>query len=153
MLNETVEFLKGDLLLRQLPLEGLVPVQTQLGVVRIIGADLEKERPEVVVQTIEIKVIDHRRGLHDPGIDRAGLRVAALLGAEYRRLLLGLANDQHALPPLRRHPIRQHNVLLPLPLRNVISGTPRRFTNRSTSAMQTSLIGCINADDANVCPR
>ena len=36
--------------------------------------------PEVV-ETIEIEVIDHRGGLHDPGIGGAGFGIAPLLGA------------------------------------------------------------------------
>ena len=44
-------------------------------------ADLQKERPEVVVETIEIEVIDHRGGLHDPGIGHTGFGIAPLLGA------------------------------------------------------------------------
>jgi len=44
-----VEGLEGDPLLGQLPLGILVAVDAELGVVGEIGAELEEERPEVLV--------------------------------------------------------------------------------------------------------
>jgi hypothetical protein len=87
--------------LRQSPLQIFVPVEAPFGVVREVRADLEKERPEVVVGAVEIKMVDQRRGLHDPGIDRAGFGIAPLLGAKHGRLLLRLTDHQHPLAPLR----------------------------------------------------
>lgn len=49
------------------------------------------------------------------GIDRARLRIAALLRAEHGRLLLRLADNEHPLPPFRRQAIRQHEVLFAFP--------------------------------------
>ena len=57
----------------------------------------QEERPEVFVDAIEIVVVDHRSGFHDPGIGSACEPAAATLRAHDPRLLLGLADIEHAL--------------------------------------------------------
>jgi hypothetical protein len=72
-------------------------VDAKLGVVRKVGAELQKERSEVFVHTIEVVVIDHGRGFHDPRIARTGALTAATLGAHDTRFLLRLVDIEHAL--------------------------------------------------------
>jgi hypothetical protein len=83
-----------------LALGPLVAVETQLGVVRKVGTELQEERTEVGVDGIDIEVVDHPGGLHDPRIGPT-LGVAALLGAKQRGLLLRPADEQHPLGPAR----------------------------------------------------
>src|SRR5512135_3023067 len=54
----------------------------------------DEERAEVVVEAVEVEVVDHGRGPHDPGVGPAGVGIATLLGAEDRCLLLRLAPGQ-----------------------------------------------------------
>jgi hypothetical protein len=67
-------------------------VEAQLGVIGEVGAKLEKERPEIIVDGINVVVVDHRRRLDDPRIRPAAVRAVPLLGAEDRSLLLRLAD-------------------------------------------------------------
>ena len=92
-----VERLEGDARLGCLPLGPLVAVDAQLGVVGEVGAELEEERAEVVVDRGEVEVVDHRRAAHQPPIARPGDRVAALLGAVGQGLLLRPPNKPHPL--------------------------------------------------------
>src|SRR5262245_14086116 len=82
-------------------------VNAKLGVVRKVGAELQKERPEVLVDAIKIVVVDHGRRLHDPRIGRAGTRAAPTLRAHNPRFLLCLADVQHTfgLPELAQIPL------------------------------------------------
>ena len=61
--DAVVQRLEGDAFLGQLPLDVLVPVDAQLGVVGEVGAELEEEGAEVVVDAVEVEVVDHRRVL------------------------------------------------------------------------------------------
>jgi len=97
--DAVVQGLEGDPLLGQLALDVLVPVDTELGVVREVGADLEEERAEVLIEAVEVEVVDHRGAAHDPGVPLSRVGVAALLGAEDRRLLLSLAHEDDSLSP------------------------------------------------------
>jgi hypothetical protein len=65
-------------------------------------AKLQEERPEVLVDTIKIVVVDHGRRLHDPRIGRASTRAAAAHRPHDACFLLRLAGIQHAfaLPEL-----------------------------------------------------
>ena len=51
-----------------LALGPVVPVEAQLGVVGEVGAELDEERAEVGVEAVEVEVVDHPGGLHDPRI-------------------------------------------------------------------------------------
>src|ERR1035437_3090018 len=42
--------------------------QAQLGVVGEVGAELDEERPEVLVHAVEVEVVDHPGRLHDPRV-------------------------------------------------------------------------------------
>ncbi len=96
----------------QLALGVFVAVQAQLGVVRKVGAELEEERAEVAVHCIEIVVVDHGRGLDDPRVGLAGAGAVPLLGAEDRRLFLGLADEDDAfLGREAAQPLGHHIIL------------------------------------------
>src|SRR5207342_2739657 len=67
-----VERLKRDAFACELALGVFVTVQAQLGIEWKVGAELEEERSEVAVHRIDVVVVHHRGGLHDPGIRPAG---------------------------------------------------------------------------------
>ena len=96
----------------------MMSIDADLSGIREIGTEFEEERPEIVVHTIEIVLVDDTRGLHDPRI-RDPVRVASFLGAEQRGLLLRPPDEHH---PLRRGEVLQvlvHHVVLALPLAEV----------------------------------
>ena len=68
VMDAVVERLKGDAVAGELALGVFVPVQTQLGRVRKVGTELEKERAEVAVDGVDLVVVDHRRGLYEPRV-------------------------------------------------------------------------------------
>ena len=92
-----VEGLKRDPFLGQLSLDVLVSVDAELGVIGEIGAELDEERAEVLVEAVEVVVVDHRRTSHDPGVGLPCVGIAALLGAKDGRLLLRLAHEDDPL--------------------------------------------------------
>jgi len=51
-----------------LALRPMIAVDAQLGVVREVGAEFQEEWPEIGVNTVEVEVVDHPGGLHDPRI-------------------------------------------------------------------------------------
>jgi hypothetical protein len=108
-----------------------MPVQAQLGVVGEIRADLEEEGAEVPIHAVDVVVVHHGGGADQPGIGLTRVRVAPLLGAHHGRLLLCLADEEHALllgEP--RQMLRRHLVFAP-PLAKVSSGTLCVWANRS----------------------
>jgi len=115
--DPVVEGLEGDPPLRQLPLHVLVAVEAELGGVGEVGAELQEERPEVPIHGIEVKVINHGRRAHQPGIGLPGHRVPALLGADHRRLFLGPPHEHHALRSGEALQVLRHHVVFPLALR------------------------------------
>jgi hypothetical protein len=102
--------------LRELPLEVLVPVQTQLGGVEKVGAELQEERTEVPIDAVHIEVIDHRGGANQPRVAHAGLPIAPPLGPKHRRLLLRLADEQHPLGLREPLEVLRRDVVLALAL-------------------------------------
>ncbi len=91
-------------------------VDAQLGVVREVGADLEEERAEVLIEAVEVDVVDHGDAAHDPGVPPPRVGVAAFLGAEDRRLLLGLAHKDDPLRPVELRVVLLGDVVFALPL-------------------------------------
>src|SRR6516225_3590484 len=63
-----------------------VTVEAQLGIEWKVGAELQKERAEVAIHRVDVIVVHHGGGAHNPWIGQAGDRAPALLGAEHRRL-------------------------------------------------------------------
>jgi hypothetical protein len=91
-------------------------VNAKLGVVRKVAAELQEERPEVLVDAIKIVVVDHGRRLHDPRIGRAGTRAAPNLRAHNAGFFLCLADVQHTFGLLELAQIPLRNIVLALPL-------------------------------------
>jgi hypothetical protein len=89
-------------------------VEAQLGVIGKGGAKLEKERPKITINRIDVVVVDHRRRLDDPGIGPAGPRAVPLLGAEDRSLLLGLADKNNPFFELEVAQAFHHHIVFAL---------------------------------------
>ena len=103
--------LVADSAVRQLLLHIFVTVQAEFGVVREVRAEFQEEGAKIPIHAVGVKVVDHGRGADQPGIGRSGLLIAPPLGAEHRRFLLRLADEQHSfragklLPILRGHAV------------------------------------------------
>ena len=91
-------------------------IQTELGVVREIAAELQKEGTEVVVHGIDVVLVDHGGGADQPGIRCASLRVIAPLGPHHGRPFLGLADVDHSLLAAVLGQIARRHLIFPLPL-------------------------------------
>jgi hypothetical protein len=101
----------------------LVAVDTQLRGVGEVRAELEEERAEVAIDAVEVPLVDHRRGPHDPRIRLSG-RVAAFLGAEHPGFLLRPADEQHPLVAVEAGQVLVHHVVLALALDEVDDRDP-----------------------------
>src|SRR5262245_7393716 len=91
-------------------------VDAELGIVRKVRAELHKQRSEVLIDAVEVIVIDHACGFHDPRIGGPRALTAATLGAHDARLFLCLANIEHALVLLELPQVRLRDVVLALAL-------------------------------------
>jgi hypothetical protein len=114
-----VERLEADALPVELTLEVFMPVHTQLAGVREVRAELQEERAEVTINGVDVVLVDHGRRAGQPGI-RLPVGPPPLLRPVDRRLLLRLADEQHALGRARCHKARQvllRHLVLPLPSR------------------------------------
>ena len=111
----------------ELALDVLMPVETELGVVRDVGAELQEDGPEVPIHAVEVVVVHHGGGADEPGIRPAGLRVATALGAEDWRLLLGLADDEDPLSAGEPGQGLGHHVVLSL---TFLKGEQRHLVRR-----------------------
>ena len=114
--DAVVERLEGDAALAQLALGVLVAVDTQPGVVRKVGTELQEERAEVAVDAVEIVVVHHRAAIDHPGIAHAGACTVAPLGAHHARLLLGAADIENPFVGVELLQILQGDVVLALML-------------------------------------
>ena len=112
--DAVVERLERNALPGELAFGVFVAVQAQLGIERKVAAELEEERPEIAVERVDVIVIDHRGRTHDPGVRTPGRRALALLGAEHRRLLLRLADKDHAFLALEFAQMLCHHVVFAL---------------------------------------
>ena len=115
-LDAVVQRLERHPTLGKLALEILVAIDAELGIVGKVGAELQEERPEVFIDAIEIVVVDHRGGFHDPRIGSACEPTAAPLRAHDPRLLLGLADIEHPLTPGKLPHVLLRDVVFALPL-------------------------------------
>ena len=97
--DAVVERLEPDAPLRQLPLQILVPVDAQLRVVGEVRTELQEERPEVVVDRVEVVMVHQCRRVDQPRVGGPGGRAPAALGALHARLLLRLADVEDTLAP------------------------------------------------------
>ena len=62
---------KGDLFLRKLAHGVFMTVQAQLGIKRKVTAELEEERTEVAISSVDVIVVHHRAAPHDPRVGAA----------------------------------------------------------------------------------
>jgi hypothetical protein len=54
--------------LRELALGVFMAVQAQFGIEGKVTAELEKERPEVAIDRVDVIVVHHRAAPHDPRV-------------------------------------------------------------------------------------
>ncbi len=109
-----VERFEPDPCFGRLAFGPLVAVQADLGVVGEVRTELDEERPEVLVDGIHVEVVHDRRAANQPRIRGPGDRVAALLGAKHRGLLLSPAHEQHPVGPGEGREVLMRDVVLPL---------------------------------------
>ena len=113
--DAVVERLKGDAHFGELPFDVLMAVEAQLGVVREVGAELQKERTEVFIDAIEVELVHRHRTLDDPRILLA-VGGRAFLRAKDVGLLLRFAQKQDAFAPLKACPMFGGDIVLALAL-------------------------------------
>src|SRR5215468_3278927 len=70
-----------------------VAVEAEFGIEGKVAAELEKERPEIPIDGIDVIIVHHCAAAHDPRIRPSCFRAAAPLGPEHRGVLLGLAHE------------------------------------------------------------
>lgn len=95
--DAVVERFEGNALLGQLALDALVAVNANLGAVREIRAEFEEEGAEAVIDGGEVVGVGQGRGEGQLGRAAARGGIGLGLGAQHARLLLHLADVQHAL--------------------------------------------------------
>jgi hypothetical protein len=91
-----------------------VAIEADLDRIGKVRAELDKERPEVLIQEVEVIVVGHRRAAGDPRVALASLGVLSARGAKHRGLLLGLADEQHPLGESTPRQILLRHVVLAL---------------------------------------
>jgi hypothetical protein len=92
-----------------------VAVDAQLGVVGEVGAELQEERSEIGIDRIDVELVDHTGGLHDPRVG-IPLDVAAALSAEQVCLLLRSPDEQHPFFGGEPGKVLMHDIVFALPL-------------------------------------
>ncbi len=107
------QFLIADSLLGELPFEILMAVEAKLCTAGEVRTVLQEKRPEVLVYSIEVVLVDHRRRIDDPGIRFTPL-VAASFGAEGADLLLGLADEEDSLGAGERSQVLRRHIFFAL---------------------------------------
>ena len=113
--DAVVQGLERHLPLRELPFQPLVPIQTEFRGIGEVRTELDEERPEVLVENVEVVVIGHRGRPDDPGVPLP-LRIPPLFGPKDTGFLLRLSDEQHALLALERREVLLRDVVLPLAL-------------------------------------
>ena len=102
-----VQGLEGNALFGQLPLDVLMAVETDPRGVGEVGAELDEQGTEVLIDQVEVVVVAHHRPAGEPGVRLTGVGAALLDHAEAGKALLGGADVQDAL--------RAGEVLQPFP--------------------------------------
>ena len=114
--DPAVEGLERDRALLHLPLQALVPVDAELCVVRKTRAELDEAGTEVVADQVDVEGIDRRRVVDKFRGGPAGGRIDAFPRAQDARLLLGLADVEHAFAVRPAAEISLRDVVLAHPL-------------------------------------
>jgi len=109
-----VQLLERDAPLGGLPFRVFVTVDDHPTVVGEVGAELDHERAEVVVDAIDVEVVGHPVLLGDPREHRARIRVAPLAGTPHPGLLLGDSDEQDPLIAVELGKVLQRHVVLAL---------------------------------------
>ncbi len=125
---------------------------TLMGAPRDVGEVrrvLEEERPEALVDPIEVALADHRGGSHDERVAGAGAGADPPLGARDGAPLLGPADDVIPLVPSWRARYSQRDIVPGWPLAKCTRSTPSSRMSRWTGATKSFEIGSINAPDTN----
>jgi len=119
-----VESLESNAAFGQLALEVFMAVDAELAAVGKVGTELEEERPEVLVDTVEVIEVDHRGGVIDPRDGALAIPEVLADGARHGRLFLGDANedDPLLLPEILEEAV--HDVILALALGKAVDGNP-----------------------------
>ena len=120
--NAIVQGLIGNLFSIQLALGVFMSVQAQLGIVGKVGTELQEERTETFVDTVEIVVVHQRSRFDDPGIAGVFLGIVPFLGAVNSAFLLCLANENDALAVGVLRPQSGGDIIFALPFSKVIRG-------------------------------
>src|SRR5262249_23598689 len=94
-------------------LEVVVAVDAQVGVVREVGAEVEKEGAKVRIDAVEVELVDWRRTLDNPRVLLAR-RIRSLLGAKDVGFFLGLAEKEDSLAAREAGPIVRGDIVLAL---------------------------------------
>src|SRR3977135_4670461 len=92
-----------------------IAVMIKLVIDRKVAAELEKERPEVAIECIDVIVVPHRGGTHNPWIRLTGLRTAPAFSAEYGGLFLGLADKKNSFVLPKLSQVLFHHIVCALP--------------------------------------
>jgi len=110
-----VQGFKRDVAFGQLAFEVFMSVEAELGEVGKVGAELDEERSEILIDAVEVIGVDHGRGVSDPR-DGASIREMLADGARDANLFLGDANEDHPLGLFEATEMLLENVVFALAL-------------------------------------
>src|SRR5436853_3226554 len=91
-------------------------IQIEPSVVGKVTAKLQEERAEVTVHTIEVVMIHHGRGSHNPWVALSGLRIPSLFRTKYGSLFLCLTDEDYTLFTIELRQPLFGDLILPLAL-------------------------------------
>jgi hypothetical protein len=123
-LDAVVERLEGNASVGELALGVLMAIEVQLGIERKIAAELQEERAEIPLQSVDVIVVHHGGEANDPRIGLAGLGVGAPLGPEHRGFLLGLADKNHSFVLRELAKVLRYHVVFALDLAKLHDRNP-----------------------------
>src|SRR5215467_1750427 len=145
-----VQGLKANPSMLQLPFEPFVAIETQFGIIGKVAAEFEEEGPEVAIHTVDVEVVDHRRGARQP---RPVLLLHRRSVRKTRLFSWALPMNRTPSSPLNFFRYSTATSSLRSPLRNCTTGTRCCLAKRSNRATNSLLIGSISALEAKRCPR
>ena len=91
-------------------------IDAELSVVRKVGTEIQEERPEIFIDAIEVIMVDHRRGVHNPRVGRPGVIGSTTHSAHHPDPFLGLADRHNAIGVVSPAQIALRDVILALAL-------------------------------------
>ena len=111
-LDPVVQCFVYDTALGELSLDVFMPIDTKLGGVREVRAELQEKRAKVAIDTVKVVMIDHRGRADNPGVASACLGISAAFASKHPGLLLNFADEQYAFCVLELRPILRRDVIL-----------------------------------------